>query len=415
MPLKLYTAKGSPRSQKVIIVASIVGAELEFPNFEFGKDNKSDDFLAKHPLQKVPVLETPEGYLFESNAICKYLARLDLSKGLLGTTDYHQAKVDQWLDFCTSELEPAALGWLGPLLGYRQYNAAIEKESIERMKSVMKALNYVLERTSFLVGDRLGLADIVIASTLVPLYARVFDPRFRTPFPCVNRWFETVSQQDFFKAVQKLDPMAWCTVMQKVKVQKAEKKEAKEEKKQKPKEEKKKKEEAIDEEEDEDEAPKEEKKANPLDLLPKSSFVLDAFKREYSNNPVEHTMKYLAENFDAEGFTMWWCNYKYNEECTALFRTSNLIGGFYQRLERMHKYAFGQMLIVGEDKQHEITGFWIIRGDKIPDTMLDVPDTELYDWVKVEGGLAANSEKIKNFMNWDPIDGKACLDGKTFK
>ena len=30
-------------------------------------------------------------------------------------------------------------------------------------------------------------------------------------------------------------------------------------------------------------------------------------------------------------------------------------------MERMHKGAFGQMPIVGTEKQHEILGFWLIR------------------------------------------------------
>jgi len=82
---------------------------------------------------------------------------------------------------------------------------------------------------------------------------------------------------------------------------------------------------------------------------------------------------------------MWFAEYKYQEENTVSFKTTaqgpqstghspaeedvapgfpwtlqqppdppstalstpgaNLVGGFYQRMERMHKYAFGQMLI----------------------------------------------------------------------
>ena len=45
--------------------------------FDMNKgEHKSAAFLAKNPLGKVPVLETPHGCLFESGAIARYVARL---------------------------------------------------------------------------------------------------------------------------------------------------------------------------------------------------------------------------------------------------------------------------------------------------------------------------------------------------
>jgi len=41
--------------------------------------------LEKNPLGKVPVLETPEGYITESNAILRYVVK---GTPLLGATDY---------------------------------------------------------------------------------------------------------------------------------------------------------------------------------------------------------------------------------------------------------------------------------------------------------------------------------------
>lgn len=36
---------------------------------------KSAEYLKKHPMGKVPTLETPEGCIFESNSIMRYFAR----------------------------------------------------------------------------------------------------------------------------------------------------------------------------------------------------------------------------------------------------------------------------------------------------------------------------------------------------
>lgn len=93
MALKLHANKDSPRIKKILITAKYVDATLEIPPFEVGKDNKTEAFLRKNPLGKIPVLETLEGYLFESNAICKYLAGTKPAAGLLGRTPLEAAQV----------------------------------------------------------------------------------------------------------------------------------------------------------------------------------------------------------------------------------------------------------------------------------------------------------------------------------
>jgi elongation factor 1-gamma len=454
MPLKLYANKDNQRVKKILIVAKYAGVELEQPAFEVGKDNKTEAFLRKNPFGKVPVLETDDGFLFESNAICKYVARLAPATGLLGRTDLEAAQVDQWLDYCTGEIEPSVMAWIGPILGYIPYNADIHTQAVANIKASFQALDRYLERNTYLVGERLTVADIVAAATLVPLYSRVWEPRLRSPYAAVNRWFETICMQESFAAVLKLDIAHWCTVAQRPKAAAAPaKKEAakeeeehgeeageaaeekpapkpKEEKKpkeQKPKEEKPKaekpKKEAKPKEEDEadddgadDDVPPEPKAKSTMDLLPKSTFILDAFKREYSNNKnMDQTMEYLWTNFDPEGYAMWFAEYKYQEENTVSFKTTNLVGGFYQRMERMHKYAFGQMLICGLDNKHDLFGFWIIRGQEIPDLMLDVPDVDLYQWTKISWPVDDETKlKIKEILAWGNVRGE-CIDGKTFK
>lgn len=45
---KLYTpAQQSFKTRTIVAVAGFTGQELEFPTFEFGTTNKSEDFLAK--------------------------------------------------------------------------------------------------------------------------------------------------------------------------------------------------------------------------------------------------------------------------------------------------------------------------------------------------------------------------------
>lgn len=65
----------------------------------------------------------------------------------------------------------------------------------------MSVLNAHLLTRTYLVGERISLADISVACTLLNLYKYVLDPNFRKPFVNVNRWFITLINQPQFKTV----------------------------------------------------------------------------------------------------------------------------------------------------------------------------------------------------------------------
>ena len=71
--MKLFTYAGNVHALQSLIIAKYNGVEIEVPAFEMGKDNKKADFLAKSPMGKVPVLETPSGCICEAAAIARCL------------------------------------------------------------------------------------------------------------------------------------------------------------------------------------------------------------------------------------------------------------------------------------------------------------------------------------------------------
>jgi elongation factor 1-gamma len=170
---------------------------------------------------------------------------------------------------------------------------------------------------------------------------------------------------------------------------------------------------------EEDEGPtfEDKKKPNPLDALPPSNFVLDAFKREYSNNDTRTVAApYLFDNFDPAGYTAFWCNYKYNDENKMQFMTANLIRGWFQRMDHVRKYGFGIAIIAGEDKKHEVTCFWIFRGKGLPEIVREVDDTELFTWTEI-ADVKAERAKITDYLAWDgeTFKNKPVLEGRAFK
>ncbi|GBO14428.1 Elongation factor 1-gamma [Araneus ventricosus] len=172
----------------------------------------------------------------------------------------------------------------------------------------------------------------------------VLEPSFRQPYRCVNRWFKTCVNQPQFKAV--LGDVVLCEKMAEFDAKKfgevqkelgqgkpAKGKEAAaappKDNKKKKQEPKPKKEEAAAEEPDETELAlaQEPKSKDPFEKFPKGTFNMDEFKRTYSNEDESVSIKYFWDKFDAENYSIWYCEYLFPQELTLTFMSCNLIGG----------------------------------------------------------------------------------------
>jgi len=413
MSYKVYCDQENPKLYKILITAKFAGVHVDVPPFKIGEDNKTSEFLKKNPVGKVPVLETPTGTIFESNAICRYLARLSADHKLYGSNDYEAGLVDQWVDFTVTEIDLPSAAWLYPIFGYLPLNKAATDKGKADIRNVLDLLNHYLLTRTFLVGQRLTLADIVVATSLLRLYQNVLDPNFRKSFANVTRWFTTVVNQPQVKEVLGSVTLAEKMAVAKPPAAEEKPKEAKKEahkpKEEKPKEQPKKKEAkpADDEEEDEDydEEKKEKKAPNPLDSLPPNVLVMDEWKRKYSNTDSRgEAFPWFWEKWNAgakDGYSIWFCHYKYNEENTQLFKALNLLSGFIQRLDKLRKYGFGSLLLFGDEPKLEISGCWLFRGSDVPAEMKECDDYVGYDWVKADPNDPATVKLIEDFWAWN--------------
>lgn len=127
----------------------------------------------------------------ESNAIAYYVS----NDQLRGKTDLERAQVVQWLSFAESEILPYSAAWVFPLLGIMPYNKNTVERAKEDVKRTLSALNQHLQSSTFLVGERISLADIVVFSNLLSLYQYVLEPSVRSSFGSVTRWFKTILNQ----------------------------------------------------------------------------------------------------------------------------------------------------------------------------------------------------------------------------
>jgi len=340
---------------------------------------------------------------------------------LKGSNSFDAATVEQWIDFAVSEIDLPASVWVLPIQGVIPNNSTATQKAKGDIRKCLETLNKHLLPKTYLVGNRISLADIVVAFSLYKLYELVLDPPFRKQFINVNRWFSTIVNQPEVSSV--VGEVKLCEKMQvakEVPKEKEEKPEKTEKPAEKPKEQPKKKEEKPkkkkeedEEEEEEDYEDKKEKKANPLDSLPPSKFVLDEWKRTYSNEDTRSVaIPWFWNNFDKEGYSIYFGNYKFNHELSKLFMTANLLGGFVQRLDLLRKYGFGSLIIFGDEPTLEIQCCFVFRGQDIPQAMLECDDSECYDWVKANVDDEVTREKINQFWAWDM---PRFNQGKAFK
>jgi len=419
----LYTYPENFRAFKALIAAQYSGAKLAVAqDFKFGETNKSESFLKKFPLGKVPAFEGTDGtWLFESNAIAYYVAS-DALRG--GASLVDQAFVQQWVSFADNELLPASCTWVFPTLGIMQYNKQNTERSKEEVKKALGLLNKHLETRTFLVGERISLADISVACNLLLLYQHVLEPSFREAFLNTNRWFVTLVNQPQFKAV--IGEFKLCSKMAQFDAKKfaelqgnegkgkAKQEKAKAPKQEKPKQEKKKPE---PEAEEEDEAPKKPNK-DPFAALPAGSFVMDEWKKKYSNEEYDDSLAWFWENFDKENYSIWHCEYMYPEDLTLVFMSNNLIGGFYQRLDRLRKHGFGAVAVFGENNKSDIAGVWCWRGQGLAFELSEdlQVDYGSYKWTKLDFDAPESRKLVEQYFREEAsYNGKKYNQGKIFK
>lgn len=101
--------------------------------------------------------------------------------------------------------------------------------------------------------------------------------------------------------------------------------------------------------------------------------------------------------------------------------SSNLIGGFFNRLEASRKYLFGSVGVLGTTNDSLIEGAFILRGQDAHPVVSVAPDADSYDFKKLN---VFNDENDKKFFEaalaWDLVEekeggapGRAWADGKN--
>jgi glutathione S-transferase len=158
---------GPSRSKQVRWTLLELG--LEFKSIEGMEILHTEELKKVNPMGKVPAVLINGEPLFESAAICTYLADLVPEKGLISPSGTRERALHmQWVSFDLSELE--AYVWSNArntfvLPEEKRITALFEQNNKAFMKAA-RVLDKEMEGRDYLVGNRFSVTDILVGSTL---------------------------------------------------------------------------------------------------------------------------------------------------------------------------------------------------------------------------------------------------------
>lgn len=177
--LKLY---GGARSRASIVQWYLeeLGVPYEFVLLDMqAGEHRQPGYLSINPIGKVPAIVDGDFKLWESGAILLYLAQ---KYGNLSSSLEEQAIINQWIIFGNATLGPGIF---------------VEANREREMPNLMTALNQILEKQPFLLGDSLTVADVAVGSVLA--YIPMMLKLDLSAYPAVVDYIKRISERPAFQ------------------------------------------------------------------------------------------------------------------------------------------------------------------------------------------------------------------------
>lgn len=143
--------------------------DLEFQSVEGLELLHSDVLKEVNPMGKVPAVLINGEPLFESAAICTYLADLVPEKGLVAPSGTRERALHlQWVSFALTEME--AYIWSNArntfVLPEEQRITALFEQNAKAFVHAAKVLDKELADKEYLVGNKFSVTDILVGFTV---------------------------------------------------------------------------------------------------------------------------------------------------------------------------------------------------------------------------------------------------------
>ncbi|CAN9277624.1 unnamed protein product [Alternaria alternata] len=197
----LYGSRGSTNTDRVRLTLAEGGFtdyELVLVDLQKG-EQKSQEHMKRHPWGKVPAVTFPSGFaLYESRAICKYLAR-KYSFPLVpqvGSTDdieaaalFDQAESTELLYFADPAGKIAFEMFVKKKYAGQAPNEAVVSDALRSLEAFLDVADRLLQDRDYMAGNGFSLADINYIPSMQRLFVCGYGDVIRSR-KAVSAWWD---------------------------------------------------------------------------------------------------------------------------------------------------------------------------------------------------------------------------------
>jgi len=164
-------------------------------------DDLDADFARISPHGRVPVLETPDGAVFEAGAIAHYLGERHADGSLvIPPHDRQRGLFLQWMSYLGTTLQPDVMIQFHPELYFEDAatRARFKTASMSRLTKVLSVIDEALDPGPYFFGEQRTVVDYVFA--LQAVWPEIY-PDNLDAYPAIKRQVRTMLERPAVHAV----------------------------------------------------------------------------------------------------------------------------------------------------------------------------------------------------------------------
>jgi len=197
--MRLYARRTSSNCQKVLWFLGELGLAYELvPTGGDAGGLDAPEYRALNPNGRVPTLLDGDTAVWESHTILRYLAAKYAPARFWSDDPAERSQFERWMDWSQAQFDASfmSLFWGHWRTPEPKRDAAQNQLHLVRCRHSMTILDGALSGRTYLLGDRLSLADVP-AGALLYRYANldVTDDLL----PTVARWYAALTEREPFR------------------------------------------------------------------------------------------------------------------------------------------------------------------------------------------------------------------------
>jgi glutathione S-transferase len=166
----IYGIPGSPYVRMPLLACEEKGVPYRLEAMEFGK-TRTPEHLARHPFGRMPYLEHDGFWLYEAQAMIRYLDQAFDGPSLTPAEPKAQARMNQVMNIVDWYVMPSISSGIGfnrivkPVFGMPVDEAAVAA-AVPQAKVCIAALEGILDGKPYFTGGEVSLADLMAVAHL---------------------------------------------------------------------------------------------------------------------------------------------------------------------------------------------------------------------------------------------------------